>query len=193
MFILGVTGPSGAGKGTACQMLKQVGFCHIDTDRLVPALYPKALSDLIREFGAEIEEDGSVNKKNLAAAAFCSPEATKTLNSILHPLVMEEVVRLIQKAKTDGFSRVAVDGAALLEANGAEVCDKILCILSPANVRAKRVAKRDHIDNNAILQRFQAQKSDEYYANNSDAVIVNDTPDQLKEDLLNLIKEWDYE
>ena len=193
MFILGVTGPSGAGKGTACQFLKELGFYHIDTDRLVPGLYPKALPDLVRHFGPQIEENGTVNKKELASAAFSSREATNTLNSILHPLVMEEVSNLIQRAKQDGFCGVAVDGAALLEANGDAICDKILCILSPATVRAKRVAQRDNIDENAILQRFHAQKSDEFYVNNSDAVIVNDTPDQLKKDLLNLIKEWDHE
>ena len=193
MFILGVTGPSGAGKGTACQFLKEIGFYHIDTDLLVPGLYPKALPLLVQKFGPRIAENGKVNKKELAAAAFASPEATNTLNSILHPLVMQEVSALIKQANHEGYYGVAVDGAALIEANGREVCDKILCILSPATARAKRVAQRDNIDENAILQRFQAQKSDEFYVSNSDAVIVNDTPDQLKKDLLNLIKEWDHE
>ncbi len=193
MFILGVTGPSGAGKGTACEILKSMGFFHIDTDRLVPDLYPEALPKLIQSFGPKVAQNGTVDKKRLAAVAFASEEGTNALNSILHPLVMKEVSQRIEQAKNEGFSRVTVDGAALLEAHGEQVCNKILCILAPKEVRKERIANRDHIPEEAIQRRFNAQKTDDFYISGSDGVIINHTPEQLKEELLKILKEWDYE
>ena len=191
MFVLGVTGPSGAGKGTVCEILKEFGYYHIDTDRLVPGIYPKALPELINAFGSQIATDGIVNKKELAKVAFASPDATNKLNSILHPLVMNQVEELIKKAEQDGFRAVAVDGAALLEARGEKVCDKILCVISAKQERLQRVIQRDSISEDSALQRFEAQKPDDYYTTNSDAVIENRTLEQLKCELITLIKEWE--
>ncbi len=191
MFVLGITGPSGAGKGTASEILKNFGFYHIDTDRLVPGLYPKALPELIKAFGPQVAVDGVINKRELAKAAFASPDATRTLNSILHPLVMNKVEELIKDAEQSGFSCVTVDGAALHEAHAERVCDKILCILAPRDDRLKRVVQRDSIPVEAASLRFQAQKSDDYYAANSVAVIENRTMEQLQRELIALIKEWE--
>lgn len=191
MFILGVTGPSGAGKGTACEILTNLGFYHIDTDKLVPEVYSKALPALVDAFGTQIQEKNRVNKKELARVAFASPEGMNTLNSILHPLIMDEVKCLISKAKDSGFSRVAVDGAALYEARAEEICDKIICITAGEDQRLSRVLKRDGISENAAKLRFKAQKDDAYYTSKSDAVIVNRTFEQLRVDLYNLIKEWE--
>ncbi len=190
MFVLGITGPSGAGKGTACRILSEYGFYHIDTDRLVPDLYPQALPHLVEAFGPQIAENGQVNKKKLAMAAFASAEATNLLNSILHPLVMGKVSELIQKAEKEGYFGVTVDGAALHEAKAETVCDKMICILAPKETRLERVISRDGISEDAAKLRFQAQKSDVYYAAGTDAVIVNCTVEQLKCDLLSTIKEW---
>jgi dephospho-CoA kinase len=190
MFVLGVTGPSGAGKGTACALLKELGFYHIDTDRLVPQVYPIAAEKLVAAFGPEVLRDGMVDRKVLAQRAFASPESTMRLNSIMHPLVMKRVSDLICSAEAEGYFGVAVDGAALHEAHAETICDKILCILSPRETRLERVVRRDGIPLQSASLRFSAQKSDAYYAENSDAVIENRTLEQLKEELFQKIKEW---
>lgn len=190
MFVLGVTGPSGAGKGTVCGILKEFGFYHIDTDRLVPGVYPDAIPQLIEAFGEDVVKGGVVDKRALAAAAFSSEENTETLNRIIHPLVMNAVAKQIEAAKDLGFDRVAVDGAALHEAHAEEICDKMLCILAPKELRKQRVMERDNIGSDAADLRLSAQKPDEFYAKNTDAVIVNDNRDNLKSKLFQLIKEW---
>ncbi|MBO5247888.1 MAG: dephospho-CoA kinase [Clostridia bacterium] len=191
MFILGVTGPSGAGKGTACKILSTMGFYHIDTDSIVPLIYPKALPQLIEAFGPQVAKNGTVDKKALANAAFSSSDATNTLNSIVHPLIMGEVSRRIREAEKEGFQRVTVDGAALHEANAEKICDKILCILAPKEDRLIRVIDRDGISRQSATVRFNAQKDDNYYKANSDAIILNCTVEQLQRDLIALIKEWE--
>lgn len=190
MFVLGVTGPSGAGKGTVCRILSERGFFHIDTDRLVPDIYPEALPDLIRTFGSQVESNGTIDKRALAEAAFSSPEQTEKLNKILHPLVMSKVRELIKQAEKDGFSRACVDGAALFEAHGEQICNKMLCVLAPREVRMARVVQRDQIPEKTADLRFRAQKDDSYYADRSDAVIVNESIEQTKLKIEKLIREW---
>lgn len=193
MFVLGVTGPSGAGKGTACKILESKGFYHIDTDRLVPDLYSIALPKLVETFGTQVEENGTISRKKLGEIAFSSPENTERLNSILHPLVMEKVTELIKKAEQRGVSCVAVDGAALHEAHGETVCDKILCILAPKDVRLERILTRDGVSQERALLRLNAQKSDTYYRERSDRVIVNQNLKQLEAELNEYIKEISHE
>lgn len=193
MFVLGVTGPSGAGKGTACKILEEYGFYHIDTDRLVGSVYPRALPLLKEAFGPAVEENGAVNRAALAKAAFADAKSTEVLNSIMHPLIMEEVSKRIQQAEKDGFSAVTVDGAALHEAHAETVCDRMLCILAPRELRAERIICRDSLSEEAANLRLNAQKEDGYYANNTDAVVVNRTLEQLRKELLSLIKEWHHE
>lgn len=193
MFVLGVTGPSGAGKGTACEILEEYGFYHIDTDRLAGSVYPRALPLLKEAFGPTVEQDGEVNRSALAKAAFANAKSTEMLNSIMHPLIMEEVSKRIQLAEMEGFSAVTVDGAALHEAHAETVCDRMLCILAPRELRAERIIRRDFLSEEAANLRLNAQKEDSYYANNTDAVLVNRTVEQLRNELLSLIKEWHHE
>ena len=191
MFVLGVTGPSGAGKSTVCKILENYGFFHIDTDRLAPAVYPVAIPKLTETFGPRVAENGTVNRKELAKAAFASPEATAKLNGIMHPLIMDEVSRLIENAAKDGYRRVAVDGAGLHEAHAERICDKMICILAPRSDRKDRILTRDNISEQAADLRMNAQKDDSYYSANTDAVLVNLSVAQIEEKLKQLIKEWD--
>lgn len=191
MFVLGVTGPSGAGKSTVCQILERYGFFHIDTDRLVPAVYPAALPKLTETFGAQVAENGTVNRKELAKAAFASAEATEKLNAIMHPMIMNEVSRLIENAAKDGYRRVTVDGAGLHEAHAEKICNKMICILAPKNERKDRILNRDNISEQAAELRMNAQKDDSYYSANTDAVLVNLSVAHIEEKLKQLIKEWD--
>lgn len=193
MFILGVTGPSGAGKGTVCEILKRYGFYHIDTDRLVPLAYEEAYDELLSAFGSGIFSDGKVNKKELAKAAFSSREKTDLLNSILHPRIMNQVRKEISEAEKDGFCAVAIDGAALIEANAQMLCDRMLCVLAPEEERISRVTARDSISEEAARQRFSAQKDDVYYSSHCGDTVINQDRNQLEHDLEQRIREWKYE
>ena len=190
MFVLGVTGPSGAGKGTACKILEEFGFYHIDTDRLARPVYPRALPLLIEAFGEDVEENGTVNRKVLAKKAFSSEDGVQKLNSIMHPLIMEEVSRLTAKAEREGYVAVTVDGAALHEAHAEQICDRMICILASRAVRLNRIMQRDSLSEEAARLRLDAQKPDEYYATDTDAVIESRSVEQLRLELYTLIKEW---
>ena len=67
-MIIGVTGPSGAGKGTVSSMLCSHGFIHIDTDIIARDVSQKLLPQLAEKFGKEIlKKDGSLAASSKAA------------------------------------------------------------------------------------------------------------------------------
>ena len=183
-MILGVTGPSGAGKGTVSKFLEAYGFFHIDTDLLVPDLYPKVLPELICTFGPEIvSEDGNISKPKLAAKVFSNPEALQALNSILHPKVMERVKEIICTQQREGTEHFCVDGAALFEAHGEEYCDKMLCVLAPTKDRILRIMQRDGISMERAVERVNGQKEDSFYTERADFVIQNTDLNLLKKEI----------
>ena len=57
MLVIGVTGQTGAGKGTVCKMLEKYGLYHIDADKVAHSVYKKGsdvLSALSEAFGEDI-------------------------------------------------------------------------------------------------------------------------------------------
>ena len=91
MLVIGVTGQTGAGKGTVCKMLEKYGLYHIDADKVAHSVYKKGsdvLSALSEAFGEDIlNPDGTANRAKIAEKAFSSAENTEKLNSIVHPAV----------------------------------------------------------------------------------------------------------
>ena len=94
MLVIGVTGQTGAGKGTVCKMLEKYGLYHIDADKVAHSVYKKGsdvLSALSEAFGEDIlNTDGTANRAKIAEKAFSSAENTEKLNSIVHPAVTQK-------------------------------------------------------------------------------------------------------
>ena len=181
MFVLGLTGQSGAGKGTVANILEEYGFFHIDTDEISREVVPDALPDLINEFGKDIlNEDNSLNRKALAQRAFKNDESIEKLNDIMHKRIMEKVVKIIETVGSYGFEHVTFDGAALFEAGAEKICDKTLLVISPQEVRLNRVLLRDKISREQVLIRFERQKSLDYYKEKSDFIIENNEDDDYE-------------
>lgn len=168
-----VTGPSGAGKSSICKELEKSGFYHADTDALAAEILPQKKEELVEVFGADILENGEISRKELARKAFSSIESTEKLNKIMHPAITEETARIIEKNKALNIPTL-VDGAAIFEAGVDKITDITLSVLAPENTRKKRVAERDGISDERILERFSVQLSAEEYAKRADAYFIND-------------------
>ena len=84
--IIGVTGPTGAGKSTVTAYLKNKG-CHIiDADKLGRLALQKGsdcLEQVCAVFGEDVlNADNTLNRQLLAKRAFSTPENTARLNNI---------------------------------------------------------------------------------------------------------------
>ncbi len=192
MKIIGLTGNSGSGKTTASEFFKNAGFMVIDCDKLAREVVEKGqecLFELVDFFGEQIlSDDGTLNRKELASMAFSSSEKTQKLNEITHKYITQKVHNLIQEYKLQGCSCVIVDAPVLYESGLDRICDLVVAVTADENVRVARLVCRDNITQNEAKQRFKRQKSLEFFEQNADFVITNNSDkESFKKDIEQII------
>ena len=180
MIIIGITGPSGAGKGVCGAYLTSEGIPVIDTDQLYHELIEApspCVDELALAFGSKIlDEKGAVNRKALADVVFAGQNQQKIelLNQITHKFVRQKTERLLMEFDNCGTKAVAVDAPLLFEASFEELCDFCISVIAPHNIRLERIMERDSLSRERAIARLNAQKDDAYYTSRSKYTVVND-------------------
>ncbi len=172
--VLGLTGPTGAGKSVAAAVFAQEGCTVVDCDRVageVTRTDSVCLQALARAFGGEVLlQDGTLNRKRLAAIAFSSRENELKLNAITHPPIMDRVRAEIGSAQTEA---VVLDAPLLFESGADALCSQTVAVLARRAVRCRRIMARDGITEEEALRRISAQQPDEFYRRRVCAVFEN--------------------
>jgi len=173
--VIGITGPTGAGKTTALEALRDLGAERLDADKLYHDLL-KTSGDmkaaLVAAFGPDILDDGGeVDRKKLAQAVY--PDRLDELNAITHPFVVAEADRLLRLAEEAKCPAVAIDAIALIESGLADRCDVVVAVLAPLDARIRRIMARDGIDEAYARRRALAQKDDGFFRAHADYVLEN--------------------
>ena len=179
--VIGLTGPTGAGKSTARQVAKSLGFFVIDADnvaRNVTQKGSKLLPLLENEFSGVVKE-GELDRKALGLKAFSSAENTKKLNSITHPFIVSEIKTIIENAREDGAKFILLDAPTLFEAGANNLCQKTIAVLADKSERLKRIMARDGLTKPQAECRMNASKTDEFYKQNCDIILYNNTQNDL--------------
>ena len=191
MLVIGLTGPSGAGKGLFSRvMLEKYGVRSIDADAVYhDLLVPPSpcLDALVARFGREIlRADGTLDRPALARLVF-SPENEEerdariaSLNRITHGYVLREIERLLDAEEGCGARCVILDAPALYESGADARCDVVITVTADAETRVGRITARDGISEEAARLRVRGQRDDAFYASRADAVLRNDgTPEEF--------------
>ena len=184
MLVIGLTGPTGAGKGQVAKLFAQFGLPCIDADRIYhDLLLPPSpcLDELVDHFGASIlAENGELDRRALGQIVFYDPDELSVLNEIAHRYVMAEIRRRLEQLRRDNTRATVIDAPQLFEAGADKDCNVILSVLADPKVRIDRIVHRDGIDQSAAEARMAVQKPDIFFRANSDYVIENnDTPEAL--------------
>ena len=79
-----------------------------------------------------------------------------------------------------------IDAAALLEGDCKELCEKIVVVTAPEDIRLERILARDAITRQQAATRIKAQRDDEYYFSQADIIIRNYPPYDIQDELLRL-------
>ena len=174
--VIGLTGQTGAGKSTVAALLEREGFHIIDTDKLARQITEKespVIPKLQEAFGADItDENGELDRAELARRAFASKEKTALLNSITHP----EIIRRTTErafAFSEKNEPCVLDVPLLFQSGTDRYCDLTVAVTAPEQTRLERITARDGISEQAARLRMGAQEPEEYYASRADIVIRN--------------------
>jgi len=188
MLKVGLTGSIGTGKSTVLKLFNQLGAYTVDVDKIVHQLYKREdiQEKVKKEFGDVFNEDGSLNRKEVAKIIFNNPEKRKVLEGIIHPEVRKEVKRFIQNIeKKDKNAIVIVEVPLLIETGQYKEYDKVIVVYSPKNLQLKRLLNKGYSREEA-LKRINSQMNIEEKLKFADFIIKNissleDLKKQVKE------------
>lgn len=171
-FVIGLTGPTGAGKSSVTAVAEELGFKVVDCDELARVAVEKGsdgLDAVANVFGDDIlNSDGTLNRAVLAQKAFSTPENTELLNKTVLPYIM-----MLVREEID-CDRVLLDAPTLFESGADNLCDEVIAVISDEKTRLDRIMARDNIDEEAALLRIKAGKPDEFYIEKTDNIVYND-------------------
>lgn len=160
MWKIGVTGGIGSGKSTVSQRLQDLGAVIIDADKVAREIVEPgqpALKELDAAFAGVLNEDGTLNRAELARQAFATPEATEKLNSITHPRIRERTNALFAQAEQAGEDVVVYDMPLLIENGETSRVDHVLVVDAPDEVRVRRLVESRGLDESDAKARIKAQ------------------------------------
>jgi dephospho-CoA kinase len=186
MLKVGLTGGLASGKTFVGEALASMGCFLIQADELGhEALAPdgEAYDAVVREFGREIlTSEGAIDRQQLAALVFGSPERLARLNALVHPGVVRREEELIAEfAAREPRGIAVVEAAILIEAGGCERFDRIILVRCGAEQQVDRALRREGAAEADVRARISRQMPLEEKRKFADFVI--DTSGQ-KEDTL---------
>ena len=165
-MVLGITGISGAGKHTATRFLEKKGWVILDADKVAHELYRPytgVWKKIVKEFGEDIlTKQDIINRVKLGKIVFNASQpdestiALHKLNQIVHPFIKRYIKNVIHRHFRRG-SNIAVVVALWQESGLEELCDKLLLIKTDAELRQKRIQKRDGISSETYQLRIKNQ------------------------------------
>lgn len=159
---IGLTGGIGSGKTAAAGRFLACGAYVIDADRISRALLGRhggCYDAVVETFGREIlSQDGSIDRKRLAALVFSNDEKRIALNGIVHPAVlsaMEDDCEDVLLSHPQAL--VVCDVPLLFECGMQDRFDAVVLVTAEESLRIERVSARDGCTAEAAARRIRAQ------------------------------------
>jgi dephospho-CoA kinase len=175
MIKVGVTGGIGSGKSIVCRVFESLGipvyYADNHSRRLVDS-EPDIRKKLVDLFGPDIYTGGTLNRPRFAAVIFADPKLLEAANDIIHPYVREDFDRWSRSYTEKKY--IIEEAAILFESGENTLVDKSITIVSPVEMRMKRILKRPGMTPGRIRDIMANQWPDEKKADFADFVIVND-------------------
>ncbi|RKE56661.1 dephospho-CoA kinase [Sphingobacterium detergens] len=171
---IGITGGIGSGKTFICRLFEALGIPVYNADEEAKRLMNTDIrikEKLIAQFGEATYKDGLLDRAFLANMVFSDKNKLELLNSIVHPVVIQEAKDWAERQTT----RYSLKEAALLFESGSyKELDYTILVTAPMDIRIQRVIERDGATEQQVQERINKQLSDEEKLQLADFVIVND-------------------
>ena len=218
MQIIGITGGIGSGKSTIARALAARGYAVYDCDKEAKRIIAEnkdVQQKIINLFGEKSFVNGVYNTQYISKCVFSpslqgrSGEALLAqLNAIIHPAVKEDICQQALPAicQQSGLYSVSaavyqakpvlfIESAILYEAGLDSLCDKIIVVKAPEDIRIARTIARDYHGDaspeniNKVRARIRAQEARRFQPSDISCqlVVQNDgkaSIDELVADIL---------
>jgi dephospho-CoA kinase len=143
---VGLLGGIGSGKSAVAAEFARRGARVVAGDQFGhEALKQPAIREaIVRRWGPDLLDDkGEVQRRKLGAIVFADPDERKALEALVHPYIRRRIEEEVARLKNDpNQPLIVLDAAILLEAGWNGVCDRLVYIDAPREVRLERVARQ---------------------------------------------------
>jgi dephospho-CoA kinase len=195
MFKLGLTGGIGSGKTQVANLLGAWGADVIDTDLIAHGLTApggQAIEPISEMFGSDvIDQTGALDRARMRDLVFAEATRRTQLESILHPLIAQEVFRQAEQAR--GLYAVFVVPLLVESGRWLDRIDRLCVVDCEESTQIERVQSRNAIPLATIRRILDAQATREQRLALADDVIDNSkntSMGQLEKQVLVLHKAW---
>ena len=174
-MIIGLTGGIGSGKSAAANFFIELGIDVIDADDISKNVLTennKAKKAFIEKFGDHYIQNNKIDREALREDIFKDKIKRKTLESIVHPAVREEILKFINDS--DSIYKIVMV-PLIVETNSADFYDKIIVVDCENNLQIERAVTRDNQTKENIINIINNQASREERLKIADFIITNNS------------------
>lgn len=178
MKVIGITGGIGSGKSRVLSYLEEKHHAVIcQADQVAWELQEpgqKCYLEIVEYFGnCILNEDKTINRKELGQIVFHDDTKLYVLNEIMHPAVKTEVQKRISREKEKGTKLFFLEAALLIEEHYDEICDELWYIYTSEPIRRLRLKQSREYSDKKIDAIMATQLSEEMFRKACKIIIEN--------------------
>ncbi len=144
------------------------------------------INNLKELFGEEAYLNSNLDRPYIAAQIFQDESKRAAMNNLVHPAVRADFKNWVGQQTSH---IVFQESALLFETGNYQSFDAVILVSAPKEIRMKRVKERDHLTDEQVQSRFNAQMPEAEKMKLTDLIIHNDGNQLLVPQILNLLKE----
>ena len=162
MLKVGLTGGIASGKSFVGEALAAYGCLLIQADEIGHAVLApggEAYQPVVREFGDEIlTDDGTIDRRALAARVFADPQRLARLNALVHPAVFRREDALLAEFGARHPRGIAVvEAAILIETGSYSRFDQLILVTCAEEQQVERALRREGALESDVRARISRQ------------------------------------
>ena len=193
--VIGLVGGMGSGKSRVAAEFARHGARVISGDELghEGLRQPDIRDQVVGRWGRAILDDaGAIDRGKLGRVVFGDPAQRRELERLLFPWIGRRLREEVEAAAKDpAVPLVVLDAAIMLEAGWSGVCDRLVYIDAPRDVRLRRLAEQRGWTAKEVTARESAQMSLTEKASRADDAVDNSgSAGQLARRVEELLREW---
>ena len=169
-LVVGLLGGVASGKSLVASQLQELGAGLLDADQAGHAALrlPEVLEAIRTRWGEKVfDATGEVDRKAVASIVFArtasAADELRFLEGVTHPAIGQILLRQLADLSADGKWVVVLDAPVMLKAGWDRMCDHILFVDAPRDVRLARAKSRgwsetDFDDREAAQESLSAKR-----------------------------------
>lgn len=181
-MIVGLTGGIGSGKSVAGKYFNELGIDVIDADDISRSILDdnkKARELFLNNFGDKfLNNNNKIDRNLLRSEIFKNPDKKHILESIIHPIVREELSKFVEQSKSI-YKIIMVP--LIFETSSKDFYNKIIVVDCDQEHQINRASLRDNKSEKDIENIIKNQATRDQRLSIADEIIINNsTLDNLK-------------